>query len=363
MSSVLNKVPQLSHGTAPGIDELAAEPPAANGHAAPPADAGQATVASQQPEAPATPSSETIFAVPASSRDAAEATPAQQAGMPAEASAEPAAEAAQGSANQPDDTAAVAAAPQAERGAAVADTQVPEAQAAADAPDGTDASGAGFSTPVKAQQPAATGSQETPAVVRSMTGVAEGFHDPTASAAKTKQSVGDVVAASLAEAAPMPADEQEYDTFHEAVDEELQNAKVCCRGVREMMSINGSFEPYRLPFVASGYEEAESAQELTICHLPCRKQTPPRRQRSRQVQPTTSLQSCQARTRARQTPLRWLLPAAEAQRAPTGRASLLSTRTASLLSQRQHQRQHQHQRQMCQQQKAPPHPRLHLTAR
>lgn len=240
MSAVLNKVPQLSSGAAGAIDESAAEPPAANGSATASADAGHATVTPQQPEAPATPSSEPTFAAPASVRDAAEATPAQQAATPAAASAEPAAEPAQGLADQPGATAA-AAAPQAEGGATLADTQVPEAQAAADAPVGTDALGAGFSTPVKAQQPAATGSQETPAVVRSMTGVAEGFQDPTASAAKTKQSVGDVVAASLAETAPVPADEQEYDTFHEAVDAELQHAKVCRGGVQDVKPFQCAF--------------------------------------------------------------------------------------------------------------------------
>ena len=104
------------------------------------------------------------------------------------------------------------------------------------------------------------------------------------------------------------------------------------------------------------------AKDITACHVPCRKQTPPRRQHSHQVQRTTSLQSCQARTRQQQTPLRWLLPATWSQKAPPGTAPWPSTRTASLLSQQQQQQQRQ-QQVIYQQQKAPPHPRLHLTAR
>jgi hypothetical protein len=248
MSAVLNKVPQLNNGLPGALDELAAESPAANGSAASSADDGPATTTYAEPAADATPSDEDASAAAALSTDARAAASAHQAAAGAEALPGTATTPAEGLGNDPQQATVAAAASAAEggadaeapQGAATADdAQVPEAQAAAPADGDSEASGAGFSTPVKAQQPTPTASLETPAAVRSMTGVAEGFQDPSASAAKIKRSAADVVAASLAEAAPAPANEEEYDTFHEAVGEELQLAKVCCRRDVTLPAANG----------------------------------------------------------------------------------------------------------------------------
>lgn len=188
----------------------AAEPEALSASEPVAEKAAEQTPASAVEQSPAVPSGTAAAAVahassgsPAASATATAQDPASLAAQEpaAEASPQPVARTAQGSVQEA--------------------AQEPTPAAAAG-----NASGSEPSTPVKAQQPVSAASLETPAAVRSLTGVAEGFKDPSTPAAVSDRSVADVVAASVADAAPAPENAKEFDTFQEAVGEELQMAKV-----------------------------------------------------------------------------------------------------------------------------------------
>lgn len=235
MSAVLNKVPQLSNGSPGGVGDPTTEPQPTNGSPSAPAAAGQESAAPAQPPAAAA-TGQAAADDSAAQAVSANTPPADVKQPPAAQPAAPASTSLEQITAPPIEAAAAPAAGQeaaeaapdaVEEPAPAAEGAAPEAHAApaAGLADG-DAAGQGFSTLVKAQQPAPAASLETPAAVRSLTGVEVGFQDPSSAGPKAKQSAADVVAASLAEAAPVPEDEKEFDTFQEAVGEELQLAKV-----------------------------------------------------------------------------------------------------------------------------------------